>query len=226
MSDLTKNPSMGNATTSVEGGGLDFASLFSTLGGAFTGGGFQLLSGLIGGLAGTGESDREKAMKDMLGKLYDSEDFVKSMPFSKDELFNQIYPVIKQLNLGAADVAGARLGAELGESKAGVGGGQNFVDYYMQALSPVLAQGQFASAQAYQGLVEFYGQMDDASKRRLLQLLGMEVETANQLPSTTDLQGFITNFLQLGNSATTMMGNLGMADYMKNKQFPNQGGTT
>jgi hypothetical protein len=224
MSNIDNNPSMGNGSIGNNEGGFDIGSLLSTLGGAFTGGGFQLLSGLLGGLVGTGDSDKEKAMKDMLGKLYANEDFVKSTPFSKDELFNQIFPIIKQLNLGAADVAGSRLGAEVGESRASAGGGQNFTDYYLQALSPVMAQGQFATAEAYQGLVEFYGQMDDAAKRRLVQLLGMEVSTANQLPSTTDLQAFVTNFLQMGNSATTMMGNLGTANYMKNKQFPNQGG--
>lgn len=173
--------------------------------------------GLMSGLAGLGDSEKEQGIRDMLNKMYENENFVKGTAFTKDELFNQIFPIIKNLNLTAADVAGSRLGAEVGEAKAGVGGGQNFTDYYLQALSPVLAQGQFASSQAMQGLVEMYGQMDAQAKSRLLQLLGMEGNLTTQLPSMTDFQSFITNLIQGGDIGAKIGGNLSMANYYANK---------
>lgn len=178
-------------------------------------------TGLLSGFGGLGESEQEKAMRGMLDKLYQNEDYMKSTAFTKDELFNEIFPIIKNLNLTASDVAGARLGAEVGESRANVGGGQNFVDYYMQALSPVLAQGQFASAEALQQLVQVYAQMDAQSKSRLLQLLGYEMQATQGLPDMTDFQSFITNFIQGGNIGATIGGNVNMASYYANKKFPN-----
>lgn len=178
--------------------------------------------GILSGLAGLGESEKEAGIKDMLEKLYANEDYVKSLPFSKDELFNTIFPMIKQLNTGAADVVAGRLGSAIGESGANMGGGQNFAETYIQALAPTLGQGQFASAQALQGLVEMYGQMDNQAKTRMLQLLGMEIGANAQLPTMTDLQSFLTNFLQGADLTSGIYGNLTMADYLKNKKFPNQ----
>ena len=183
-------------------------------------------TGLLSGFGGLGESEQEKAMRGMLDKLYQNEDYMKSTAFTKDELFNEIFPIIKNLNLTASDVAGARLGAEVGESRANVGGGQNFVDYYMQALSPVLSQGQFASAEALQQLVQVYAQMDAQSKSRLLQLLGYEMQATQGLPDMTEFQSFITNFIQGGNIGATIGGNINMASYYANKGFPNPNGDT
>lgn len=181
-----------------------------------------LLTGTASGLSSLGESDKEVALKDTLNKMYENEDYMKSMPFTKDELFNSIFPMIKQLNVGAADVAAGRIGSALGEGQANIGGGQNFVDYYTQALAPVLSQGQFATAEAMQNLVQLYGQMDNQAKTRMLQLLGYELQGAGELPTMTDVQSFMTSFLQGGDIGATIMGNLGMADYLKNKKYPNQ----
>ena len=182
-----------------------------------------LITGIGSGLAGLGDSDKEEALKASLEKLYANEDYIKSAPFSKDEMFNTIFPMIKQLNMGASDVAAGRLGSAVGEGGANMGGGQNFVDYYVQALAPTIAQGQFASAEALQNLVQMYGQMDNQAKTRLLQLLGYEMQGAAQLPSMTDLQAFMTNFIQGGEMTSKIQGNLAMADYYSNKEFPNQG---
>jgi hypothetical protein len=211
-----------NPGINLSGGGFDIMSILSSIGGLASGGVGSLVGGLLSAFAGLGESSKETELTTILDKMYKNEDYIKSMPFTKDELFNSIYPKIKQLNTGAADVAAGRIGSALGEAGANVGGGQNFVDNYLQQVAPVLAQGQFASAEALQGLVAMYGQMDNDAKQRLLQMFGLEAQTANQLPSMTDFQAFITNFLQGGNITSTIQGNLSMADYLKNKQYPNQ----
>lgn len=212
----------GSPVSGVTGGGFDIMSILSSIGGFMSGPGGAIAGGLLSAFTGLGESPKEEKLNEILDKMYANEDFVKSMPFTKDELFNSIYPKIKQLNTGAADVAAGRLGSAIGETGANMGGGQNFVDNYIQQLAPVIAEGQFKSAEALQGLVAMYGQMDDAAKKRLLQLFGMEAQTASQLPSMTDFQAFVTNFLQGGNITSTIQGNLGTADYLKNKQYPNQ----
>jgi len=210
------NPGIG------DGGGFDIMSILSSIGGFMSGGGGSLVGGLLSAFTGLGESSKETELNAILDKMYANEDFIKSTPFTKDELFNSIYPKIKQLNTGAADVAAGRLGSALGESGANMGGGQNFVDNYLQQLAPVIAQGQFASAEALQGLVAMYGQMDSDAKQRLLQMFGLEVQTANQLPTMTDFSAFITNFIQGGNLGATLQGNLATAGYYNNKQYPNQ----
>ncbi len=179
-----------------------------------------LLSSLLSGLGGIfGESDKEKYLKDALDRIYANEDYVKSLPFTKDELFNQIFPLIKQLNIGASDVAAGRLGSAIGESSANVGGGQNFSDLYVQTLAPVIAEGQQLSAKALQDLVGLYASMDDASKRRLISLLGLTMQGSEALPSLTDFQAFITNSLQGFDIGSKILGNIDLADYFRNKKF-------
>lgn len=180
-----------------------------------------LISGLLSGLSGIfgGESEKESQLKDLLDKLYANEDYVKSLPFTKDELFNQIFPIIKQLNMGAADVAAGRLGSALGEQNANVGGGQNFADLYVQSLAPVIAEGQQLSAKALQDLVQMYASMDDSAKKRLLTLLGLQVGAVNELPSMSDFQAFIVNTLQGFDIGSKVLGNIDLANYFKNKKF-------
>jgi len=184
----------------------------------------EILPFILGGInaiGALGTSDREKGLKDVLDRMYANEDYIKQLPFSKEELFNKIFPIIKQLNIGAADVVASRIGAEVGESKSNVGGGQNMVDYYMQAVAPVLGKGMQDSAAALQNLVQFYGQMDDASKRRLLQLLGLEGQLAGELPNLTDFQAMITAGIQGFDIGSKIYGNMSMGNYYKNKKFPN-----
>lgn len=136
--------------------------------------------------------------------------------FSKSELLQKILPIIQQTYRGGANVAAGQIGAALGES--GMNQGQNFAEYYTQALAPVIAQGENLAGNANQQMVEFYGNLDNAAKQRKLSSYGLQMQGAmgmTQEPSP--IEKFMASFLQGANLGATAAGNIGMADYYNTK---------
>lgn len=164
-------------------------------------------SGLLSGLFGSGESDQEKALKNVLDKLDQNQGFFKSTPFTKEELFNTILPAIQQTQRGAADVAAGRLGSAIGEA-SGVAGGQGAMDYYIQNLAPVIAQGEQNAAQSYKQFTELWSQMDENAKRNFLAALQTEANVGSGLPNMSKAQKFFTNFLSGAQLGSTAYGNV------------------
>lgn len=162
-------------------------------------------AGLISGLAGLGSNPQEDAIKDLLTKLEDA-DFLKDTAFSKDELFNSILPAIQQTQRGAADVAAGRLGAAVGEQD--VAGGQAYFDYYIQALAPVIAQGESQAAQSYKDFTQLYANMDATKKSQFLQSMQLQGQLAGQLPGMSKTQEFLTNFMSGANTGATAYSNV------------------
>jgi hypothetical protein len=173
-------------------------------------------SGLLSGWLGSGESDQEKAIRGILDKLESNEDFFKSTPFTKDELFNTIMPAIQQTQRGAADVAAGRLGAAVGET-GNIAGGQGTMDYYLQSLAPIIAQGEQNAANTYQNFIQMWSTMDAQAKERFMQTLNMQTGVAQGLPDMTKGQEFITNFLSGAQIGATGYGNVAMGTALMNQ---------
>ena len=172
-----------------------------------TGGLITLGGGLLSGLAGLGQSPQQADFQKLFDTTYNNMNWLKQLPFSKEELFNQMLPVIQKSYTGAADVAAGRIGAATGEgSRAPLG--QTFMDYYVQNLAPVIAQWQDESANAYQNFIKMYSQMDQNSKGNFLNGIGEASKAASGVSNMTDLQKFMTNFIQGGDITNKIYGNL------------------
>lgn len=180
-------------------------------------GAISLGSGLLTGLFGSGESDKEKAINDWMKKMQADKATISSTAYSKDEIMNNIIPMLQQMLKGSANVAAGQIGASIGESGSGMGGGQNFGEYYTQALAPVIAQGQQSAANATQNMMDMFAKMDDASKNRLLQYYQLQLQGASQKADTNATQRFFTNTIQGMNLGANIMGSLAQANYMFNK---------
>jgi len=165
-----------------------------------------LASSLLGGIFGTGTSDREAATKSFVDNISKYTDFFKNAPFTKDELFNTILPQVQGTFRGGADVAAGRVGSLLGEQGLAQGGG--FKSSFLNALAPVIAGGENAAANAQIDFTKLFANMDLGSKQQLLQLLGLQGNAIQGLSDTTKGQDFFTNFLQTGQIASTAGGNI------------------
>lgn len=172
-----------------------------------------LASSLIGGLFGTGTSDKEAATKEFVNNISKYTDFFKKAPFTKDELFNTILPQVQGTFRGGADVAAGRLGSLLGEAGLAKGGG--YKDSYLNALAPVIAQGETNAANAQIDFAKLFANMDLSSKQQLLQLLGLQGNAIQGLNDTTKGQDFFTNFLQAGQIGSTVGGNIMSANSLE-----------
>lgn len=171
------------------------------------------LSGLLSSIPGLfgGDSDAEKTIKEALESLTQNEAWIKSPAFSKEELFNNIFPQISGMFRGAANVAAGQAGAKIGEISSGMGGGQNAAELYMQALAPIIAEGEINSAKSLQGLIELYATMDDASKRRFLSTVQLKMGGVENLDSMNPYEKAFLNFVSGANLGATALGNIGKA---------------
>lgn len=176
----------------------------------------SLASGLLSGIFGSGTSDKEAATKEFVDNIGKYTEFFKKAPFTKDELFNTILPQIQGTFRGGADVAAGRLGSLLGEQGLAQGGG--YKDSYLNALAPVIAQGENNAAGAQMDLTRLFANMDLGTKQQLLQLLSLQGGAIKGLPDTTKEQDFFTNFLQGGQIGATVGGNIMSADSLKGIQ--------
>lgn len=180
----------------------------------------SLGSALLSGLAGLGGNPSQEALQKILDDIFANQDWVKELPFSKEELFNELLPVVQKFYTGAADIAAGRIGSAVGEGGSEMGGGQAFGEYYTQALAPVIAEGQNKAGDAMQNFINMFGQMDNAAKSRYLQSIGLSANMATNLKQTSGWQDFFINFLKGGDIGSQIYGNLSFADYLKNKEFP------
>jgi len=92
------------------------------------------LAGLISGFLGSSTSPQEEEVRKIMDKLYNEVDWIKQLPFSKEELLQGILPQVQKTFRGAADVAAGKIGATIPEV-SGAPQGQSFMEYYTQALA-------------------------------------------------------------------------------------------
>ena len=163
-------------------------------------------SGLMTAVAGSGESDREKAIKQTLADFEKYTKLFEDTSFTKEELFNDLLPSIQAGYRGAGDVAAGRAGAALGEQGLAQGGG--FKDAYIQAISPHIAQGEQLAAGAEMDMVKMYDKMDATQKSQLLQFLTAKSNVAGQQEDMTGTEKFFTNFLSGAQTGATAGGNI------------------
>ncbi len=174
-----------------------------------------ILSSILGGAFSGGDSPQEKASKEVLGKLEDNEDWLKGSPFTKEEIMNALLPAVQKIYRGAADVAAGKIGATVGETD--VAGGQGFMEYYTQALAPVIAEGENKAGAAVSEFGKWYSELDAEKKNRFLQTMNLELQAVGGLPTMTNMQKIFTGAMKGANIGTTAMGNINTASAL-NKQ--------
>ncbi len=168
-----------------------------------------ILSSILGGALSTGESDQEKASKEILSTLQENEDWLSGSPFSKEEIMNALLPAVQKIYRGAADVAAGKLGATIGEGD--LAGGQAFMEYYTQALGSVIAEGETNAGNAVSTFGKWYSDLDSERKNRFLQTMNLELSAVGGLPTLTNLQKFFTGAIKGADIGTTAMGNISQA---------------
>jgi len=194
---------------------VDVASAASAAGtglaiGGLPGGLVGLGVGLLTGVLGLGESPSEEAFRKMFDELYANMDWLKETAFTKDELFNTILPVVQNTFRRGADIAAAKIGATIPESISGTPQGQGFMDYFVTALAPTIAEGEQLAGQATMSFTDLWAKMDTNAKNRFLSAVQLGGNLAAGLPTTTPAQGFMTNVLQGADIGTTIEGNIAM----------------
>src|SRR5690606_18007594 len=146
---------------------------------------FDIIAGAlgVGGLSGlfvSGESPRDEAVKYMMEQLQNNLSNIKSPSFSKDE-DDAKTDSMKIKAGGAANVAAGQIGATIPET-IGSPSGQAFQEYYTQALAPVIAQGERDKVGIDQFGMEFFANLDNAAKSRLVSALAMGNQIAQGQP--------------------------------------------
>lgn len=172
------------------------------------------LAGLISGFLGSGKSPQEDEVRKIMDKLYEEVDWIKQLPFSKEELMKGILPQVQKTFRGAADVAAGKIGATIPEV-SGAPQGQSFMEYYTQALAPEIAKGEELAGNAQMDFTKMYADMETNAKSQTLDAYKMLLGGAEGLPNTTGGQRFFMNFLQGAQMGSTAYGNVGMADALK-----------
>lgn len=170
---------------------------------------------LLGGLGSLGKSPQEMKAEEISQLLAENRDWLKSLPFSREEIMNQLLPTVQRLYRGAADVVAGRAGAGVGE--AGLAGGQGISEYYLQTLAPIIAGGEQLAANAQTEFAQWFAQLDQQSKNRFLQAIQLELSTTGMLPDMNQFQRVITGALSGMNLGATAGGNLAMAGTLNDK---------
>lgn len=154
---------------------------------------FLVAGTLLGGAGALGTSPAEKATQEALNKLESGQSWLKSTPFSKEEIMGTLLPLVQKMYRGAADVVAGRAGSAMSES--GVAKGQDFVQMYMQSLAPVIAGGENAAAQSVSEFGKWFSALDSESKNRFLQSIQLELQGAGNLPDMNTFQRLVTGAL-------------------------------
>jgi len=206
-------------------GGIDISSILGSLGTLFggisTGGWGAIAGGVLGGLASLGKSDQTKKYEQIFNKLEDSEEYLKSTPFSKDEIMNVLLPQAQKTYRGAADILAGKAGAQAGES--GMSGGQAFSEYYTQALAPVIAQGEQNAGDAISRFGQWFSQLDDAAKNRFLDATRMQLQSVAGVDNMTDLQKFISGGSSMAQFGANIGGELDILGELNKRLGLNKG---
>lgn len=175
----------------------------------------QGVGGLLGGLFAGGESPQEKAYARIQQTLEESEDYFKSTPFTKEEIMGELLPQVQQIFRGSADVLAGKIGARTGES--GMAGGQSAMDYYIQSVAPVIAQGENLAAGAVGQFANFWATLDNQAKNRFLESVKTQLAAAAGAPTETAGQRAALGFLSGADIASTAFGNITKASSLYNQ---------
>lgn len=169
------------------------------------------IAGLISGFLGGGESPQEEEVRKILDQLYEQVDWVKQLPFSKEELMNGILPQVQKTFRGGANVAAGQIGSTIPEV-SGAPAGQSFMEYYTQALAPQIAQGENLAGKAQMDITQMYINEKQTADSLINDIYRTMVGAAQGLPAQSGAQRFFTNFAQGMNLGATAYGNFNMAD--------------
>lgn len=175
----------------------------------------MLASTLLSGALGGQSSPQEEASQKIFNKLEDAEDYLKSTPFSKEEIMQQLLPTVQKLYRGAADVAAGRIGAATSET--GSAGGQAFKEFYTQALAPVIAQGEQAAAGSVSDFGKWFSALDESAKNRYLSAIQLELGAAQELPDMSQMQRTFTGALSGLNIGSNIGANIATANAINQK---------
>lgn len=196
MADLNPNSSAGrtNIATGVQGGGgsgggSGIAS--GAVSGAGAGAMFGPWGALAGGIIGAGVSifggnPREESTEAIMKKLEEAEEYLKSTPFTKDEIMNQLLPQAQKMYRGAAKTLAGTSGAAVGESD--VAKGQAFGEYYANTIAPTIAAGEENAANAIERYGQWFSGLDAAGKDRFLSTIKTLMAGTQGLSSMGDAQ--------------------------------------
>jgi hypothetical protein len=179
-------------------------------------------SALLNAIVSGGKSDQQKEMEKFLRLLEQDKDKIDGMSFSKADI-ETLTQDIQNLYRGGADVAAGRLGSAIGES--GSAGGQAFADLFVQSLAPVIAEGEFKSADAEKWGAQFFANLDQQRKSNLMNFYQLAFGGASALPGTNSGQRTVLGGLQGLKFGGDAYASFMMSDYLGNKDKPKGDGS-
>ena len=211
-------PSSGGSGGSSGGSGGSWGSGFLSDLMSFLGSGVGLgtiggiLTSIFGGATAAQASPYDEATKYALETLMAKLPGLESTPYSKGEVEGKVSGMKSTLR-GAADVSAGRVGASLAEGlgAAGVPKGHPSASIFTSEMAPVIARGEEGAVQAEQYGMDFFANMDNAAKQRLLQGLNLMMGGAGMQPTMTPGQEGFAGFMQTLNLLATGAGNIGSA---------------
>lgn len=168
--------------------------------GAVAGAGIGAITSLLGG-----ESDQEKKMKEIMGKLEAFEGAAGETPFSKEEM-NILMQEAQKMYMSSADIASSKVGQAVGES--GVAGGQATGEYFTGALSPIVAEGTKMAAGAQTQYTQMFANMSDNAKSRMIEILKTEMGVTAGMPSMTEFEQVVGSSLGMAGVVSNIGGGL------------------
>lgn len=188
------------------GGAVGGASAGSAFGpvGAFAG---AILGGILGGVAGSQKSPQEEAAEGILADLEGLDELFKTLPFTKEEVMQELLPQAQGIYRGAADIVAGKIGAQTGE--AGIAKGQGAKDFYLQSIAPVIAQGEQLAGGAIGEYANFFAQMSENQKGQLLNFYKTKLAASQGLPDMTTFQRTITGAFSGMQVGSNIQGDIG-----------------
>ena len=181
----------------------------------------------MGALAATGtaysayaagqESPRDKQMAELMEVFKQNQDWFKSMPYSKSEVEGISNKMQDQVG-ASADVAAGRLGSAIGE--AGVAGGGDYANFFLQNLAPIIAGAEKDKVSIEKSMMDFYSNLDQNAKTNFLNAMSGMTSTAGQMQDMTPGQQHFAGGAQGMNLMATGFGNLAEAYKDYNYETP------
>jgi hypothetical protein len=175
----------------------------------------MILGTVLGGTGALGESPQEKTTKEALGQLNANEDWLKSAPFSKEEIMGTLLPMVQKMYRGSADVLAGKAGAAVGDM--GLPQGQSTTEYYLQALAPAISQGENLAAGAVSEFGKWFSTIDADTKNRFIDMIKTKLAGAGGLPDMDQFQRVLTGALSGLNLGATAGGNVVSAQALREK---------
>lgn len=177
------------------------------------------VAGGLNAMIPNSESARDKKIKELLGQVGSMD--VSGTSFSKNEVMNQMLPMVQGMYRNASNVAAGGIGSAIGE--VGMNKGQDFASYYTQSLAPTIAEGENKAAGAQAQFMQMWASMDEASKQRMLQKAGIMGNLASSLSNDKQqgtLEKFLTGAISGAGLGSNAMGAIGQYQYLMGKNKP------